>query len=242
MRARVLIEPPTDIGSLLLVASSTVENYLKAILQLEASGVASVGSIAEELSVTPGTVSAMLKQLSEQKLVKYVPRRHVSLLAKGRREALAVVRRHRIIETFLVTTMGFDWSEVHAEAEVLEHVVSDRLLTRMDEMLGHPSHDPHGDPIPGRDGEMPQATSSLVLAHAPDGKYRLAQVDDSDPDFLNWLSEHGLQPGSGFVLDTAQRVAGLLSLTLKSGTKVPVSLPAAGRMTIQAVAVDSVHE
>ncbi len=208
------------------MATSTVENYLKTILQLEeaADQKATVGAIAEELKVTPGTVSVMLKQLSEQGLVKYVPRRHISLLKKGRQQALAVVRRHRLIESFLVKVMDLDWSEVHEEAEELEHVVSDRLLNRMDEMLGHPSHDPHGDPIPSIDGALPTEEPNQSLSKAPAGRYRLVRVNDSDPELLNWLSEHDLQPGAEFTLNDEQRVVGLLELQPTSAKSAPVPL------------------
>ncbi len=136
--------------------SSTVENYLKAILHLQQDGHGSttVGEIARVLEVTPGTVTIMMRHLRERGLVSYEPRRGLSLKPRGVTEAMKVVRRHRLIETFLVEVMGLDWSEVHEEAEILEHVISDRLLDRINEMLGEPTHDPHGDPIPARDGTV----------------------------------------------------------------------------------------
>lgn len=213
------------------MATSTVENYLKAILQLEArADKVTVGAIADELEVTSGTVSVMLKQLAQQDLVKYVPRRHVSLLPTGREQALNVVRRHRLLECFLVEVMGLDWSEVHEEAEVLEHVISDRLLDRIDHMLGHPSHDPHGDPIPSAAGTYPSEQPSLPLAQAKAGHYRLVRVDDTDSDFLTWLSANNLQPGIYFTLDNTQRVAGILNLTLDSGERISISLNAATKL------------
>ncbi|MBP6783737.1 MAG: metal-dependent transcriptional regulator, partial [Verrucomicrobiales bacterium] len=129
--------------------TSTVENYLKAILHLQGEGKGSttVGEIARVLAVTPGTVTIMMRQLKERGLVAYEPRRGLSLRPRGRTAALKVVRRHRLIELFLVEVMKLDWSEVHEEAEILEHVISDRLLDRIDIMLGEPTHDPHGDPI-----------------------------------------------------------------------------------------------
>lgn len=221
------------------MSTSTVENYLKAILQLEQSGDAraSVGRIAEELKVTPGTVSMMLKQLSEQELVRYVPRRHVSLLDKGRRHALSVVRRHRLVETFLVEVMGLDWSEVHEEAEVLEHVISDRLLARIDEMLSHPSHDPHGDPIPQEDGSLPKEGAFISLAKAKAGRYRLVRVDDTEAAFLTWLSQQNLKPGSCFELHDEERVAGLLKLSSLTDPKTAahLSLESASKVLVEAV-------
>ena len=218
------------------MATSTVENYLKAILQLEAdTNKVTVGAIADELQVTSGTVSVMLKQLAEQNLVNYIPRRHVSLLPKGREQAMNVVRRHRLLECFLVEVMGLDWSEVHEEAEVLEHVISNRLLDRIDQMVGYPSHDPHGDPIPSAEGTFPTQNPSQSLAQAPAGNYRLVRVDDTDPDFLTWLSSNNLQPGINFTLDDTQRVAGLLSLALDSGETIPISLSASTKLYGEAI-------
>ena len=136
--------------------TATVENYLKEIHHLKREGhdPVSVGSIAEALSLTPGTVTTMMKHLKDRRLVDYAPRRGVRLSPAGRDAAMQVLRRHRLIEAFLVETIGLDWNEVHEEAEVLEHAISDRLLERIDQMLGHPSHDPHGAPIPDASGRI----------------------------------------------------------------------------------------
>ena len=185
--------------------SSTAEDYLKAIRRLEADlddAPVAVGKIATELGVTPGTVTMMMRTLSEDKLVKYTPRRGVRLSPRGNREALAVVRRHRLLELFLVKVVGLDWSEVHTEAEVLEHVISDRLLARIDELLGHPTHDPHGDPIPDAEGklpEMPPAPEEKLSVVTP-GHYKISRVSDADPEFLNWVQEQNLHPGTRFRL------------------------------------------
>ncbi|MCB1098262.1 MAG: metal-dependent transcriptional regulator [Verrucomicrobiae bacterium] len=191
--------------------TSTVEDYLKSILRLtqDADGIATVGGIAAELGVTPGTVSSMMRHLSDQNLIDYVPRKSVTLLPEGRQQALLVVRRHRLIESFLVEIMRFDWSEVHEEAEVLEHVVSDRLLQRMDDILGHPSHDPHGDPIPDASGNLEQEdTHSLAEANVGP-TYRIVRVQDSDPNFLDWLRENGLLPGCEIKLASRDAMAGV---------------------------------
>lgn len=202
------------------MATSTVENYLKSILSLEDRGegsVASVGAIAEDLGVTPGTVSVMMRQLSDKKLVNYIPRRSIELLPAGRRQALQVVRRHRLIETFLVEIMKLDWSEVHEEAEVLEHVISDRLLTRIDEMLGHPRKDPHGDPIPDAAGNYLPNTKTVPLIELAGGAFNIVRVDDSKPEFLDWLRERALLPGQKFMLEEHDHVSGLLQITPSSG-------------------------
>ncbi len=199
--------------------TSTVENYLKAILRLDedAEATISVGAIAELLEVTPGTVSAMMRHLAEQGLIDYVPRRSVSLLPRGRRQALRVVRRHRIIETFLVEVMALDWSEVHEEAEVLEHVISDRLLRRMDEMLGHPRHDPHGDPIPDEEGGFAPEEASAPLSVLERGRFRVMRVDDGDNELLGWLQANGVLPGAEYQLRARDAVAGVIEIERATG-------------------------
>lgn len=216
--------------------SSTVENYLKAILHLQGGGRGSttVGEIARELEVTPGTVTIMMRHLRERGLVSYEPRRGLSLKARGVTEAMKVVRRHRLIETFLVEVMGFDWSEVHEEAEILEHVISDRLLDRIDEMLGSPTHDPHGDPIPDRDGVIAR-NRSVSLLEAEAGRYRLVRVSDEDPALLGWLREKGLGLGEEIVLADKNRAAGVLELTRRKGGPVQLGTGVAGQVFVEAV-------
>lgn len=194
--------------------SSTVEDYLKSILRLSsgAGSPATVGGIAEDLGVTPGTVSSMMRHLSDQKLIDYVPRRSVKLLPEGRQQALRVVRRHRLIEAFLVEIMHLDWSEVHEEAEVLEHVVSDRLLQRMDEILGHPARDPHGDPIPDAFGNVAHDDARALADAEPGSRYQIVRVRDSDPGFLDWLRANGLLPGSSILLSARDVMAGILEV------------------------------
>src|SRR6185436_274808 len=140
-----------------MLPSSTVENYLKAIYQGQSSlardqRLVPMGHVAAALGVTPGTATTMVKALAESGLVEYEPYGGVRLSAAGEKLATLVLRRHRLIELFLVQVMGMSWADVHDEAENLEHAVSDRLIDRIDEMLGHPSVDPHGDPIPGPEG------------------------------------------------------------------------------------------
>lgn len=218
------------------MVSSTVENYLKAILHLQDAGAGSttVGEIAKELWVTPGTVTIMMRHLKERRLISYEPRRRVSLLALGRTEALKVVRRHRLIETFLVEVMQLDWSEVHEEAEILEHVISDRLLDRMDKMLGEPTHDPHGDPIPDRDGVIIQNTA-VSLLEVKAGNYRIVRVSDEDSALLGWLNEKGLTIGEEFSLSDPDRAAGLLELTRRDGELVQFGVQVASQVFVEAV-------
>ncbi|MGC6459549.1 MAG: metal-dependent transcriptional regulator [Akkermansiaceae bacterium] len=195
--------------------SSTVENYLKAIWALQGNrnddGLVPIGQVAERLEVTPGTATTMMNQLTKQGLVEYVSRKGVRLNEDGRRAAMDVLRRHRLVETFLVEVMKFDWSEVHEEAEVLEHVISDRLLQRIDEMLQHPTHDPHGAPIPGPNGEMNQ-DGNLSLAECESGQYVLRRVKGDDRSFLQWLSDHNLRPGVRLSVCERNVAAGTLAI------------------------------
>lgn len=175
----------------------SVEDYLKAVYRLTEDGVAaSTNAIAEELAVAAPSVSGMIKRLAEQGLLEHVPYRGVTLTRAGRREALRVVRRHRLIEAYLVRFLGYTWDTVHDEAERLEHAVSDDLVARMAESLGNPRFDPHGDPIPTAEGRV-QVRKTVPLADVEAGEsVTIVQVDSEDGDRLRWLAEQGLVPGA----------------------------------------------
>ena len=168
--------------------SLTVENYLKAILQLElktGAATTSTGSLATALDVSPGTVTSMLKTLAESGHATYRPYEGVTLSDSGRQVALKIVRRHRLIELFLCQTLDLTWDQVHDEAENMEHAVSDFLVDRLDDFLGRPESDPHGDPIPARDGELrgeEQRTTPLVES-AAGSQIRFARVLNQDSEF-----------------------------------------------------------
>ncbi len=216
--------------------SSTVENYLKAILHLqnEGRGSTTVGEIARELGVTPGTVTIMMRHLRERGLVAYEPRRGLSLKPRGTAEAMKVVRRHRLIELFLVEVIGLDWSEVHEEAEVLEHAISDRLLDRIDQMLGQPTHDPHGDPIPDRRGVVTK-DRAVPLVEVGAGTYRVVRVSDEDSALLGWLNEKGLRIGEEIELSYTDRAAGVLELSRRGGGRLQLGLQVAGQVFVEGV-------
>jgi DtxR family Mn-dependent transcriptional regulator len=216
--------------------SSTVENYLKAILHLqgEGRGNTTVGEIARVLEVTPGTVTIMMRHLKERGLVYYEPRRGLSLRPRGVTEAMKVVRRHRLIETFLVEVMGLDWSEVHEEAEILEHVISDRLLDRINEMLGEPTHDPHGDPIPDRNGVLAK-DRAMPLVEAGGGRYRVVRVSDEDSALLGWLNEKGVKIGEEYDVSDSDRAAGVLELSRRGGKRFQLGLQVAGQVFVEAL-------
>jgi len=180
--------------------TSTVEDYLKQILLEEqrtgAEARVPTGRIAQQLAVTPGSATAMVQTLSAGGLVDYAAYGGVRLTDDGRRLALHVLRRHRLVELFLVEVMGYDWSEVHPEAERLEHAVSERLVERIDEMLGRPAFDPHGDPIPTAAGELVPAELELLSSLPEGSRARVARVGDQDAEFLRRLESLGLTPGA----------------------------------------------
>lgn len=179
--------------------TSTVENYIKEIyLEQQRAGrsLVSLGRLAATLGVVPGTVTTMVKALAEAKLVAYQPRRGTRLTPSGQKLALHVLRRHRLIELFLVRLLGFDWSEVHPEAEQLEHALSDKLLERIDEYLGRPAFDPHGDPIPTARGKVAIPHLLPLSACRPAKRMRIARLSDQDAQFLRYATRNGLIPGA----------------------------------------------
>ena len=182
-----------------------------------------MGQVAEALGVVPGTATTMMKALADAGLVTYAPRVGVQLTFAGRELALHVLRRHRLLEQFLVEVLGFDWSEVHDEAEQLEHVVSERLLDRMDQYLGHPTEDPHGDPIPSAEGELRQV-SGQSLADAHTGMIvEVERISDQDKSFLRYISEVGLNPGVAVKVIEHNSVAESIELAT-SGSEESISL------------------
>lgn len=175
-------------------------DYLKAVWQLSNGGMASPGEIARELGVTAPSVTAMLLKLQRDGLVTYVPYRGADLTPTGRSEALRLVRRHRLLETFLIEDLGFGWDEVHEEAERMEHVMSDRFTERLAQHLGQPAFDPHGDPIPSVDGTLP-AGPDVQLADSKVGtRFVVQRVKTQDSDVLLHLTELGVAPGSEVVV------------------------------------------
>jgi DtxR family transcriptional regulator, Mn-dependent transcriptional regulator len=181
------------------MATSTVENYIKRIYMEQPQagrGLVTLGRLAKIMKVVPGTATTMVKTLSESGLARYRPREGVRLTPAGEKLALHVLRRHRLIELFLVRVLGVDWSEVHAEAEELEHSISDKLLARIDESLGHPAFDPHGDPIPTATGKLSRARVQPLIACGAGARFRIARIADQDSRFLRYANSHGLVPGA----------------------------------------------
>ena len=175
------------------------EDYLKAIYAFSSDGVsASTNDLAEQLNIAPASVTGMLQRLSATTppLVNYLKRKGARLTSAGEKAALRVIRRHRLLETYLHAVLGFSWDEVHAEACELEHVISDRFETRIDEILGHPTHDPHGDPIPDLNLGMPQEADIRLSALRPPQKAVIQRVDAEDGNLLRYLAEKSLVPGT----------------------------------------------
>ena len=183
--------------------SIAVENYLKAIYYLsDADGGTTTGPLARRLKITPGSVTLMLQRLAEAGLVKYAAHQGVRLTKKGQKVAVRVVHNHRLLELYLTNTLGLPWDEVHEEAENLEHAVSDRLMARIDQYLGHPDRDPHGDPIPDLDGKMRTREGTPLAECAATTRFVLLRVPDRSPDFLRYLRSGGLVVGTeGSVLE-----------------------------------------
>ena len=219
--------------------SSTTEDYLKQIYRIAedsgvegSGGLVSLSKLASSMKVTPGTVTTMMKHLHGAGVVEYRPRSGVLLTRKGEQEALAIIRRHRLIELFLVKTIGLDWKYVHDEAEILEHSFSGRCLEKIDELLGHPSFDPHGDPIPAVDGVMPQQVGSALSLITPPRDLEIVRVQHHQKQFLEFLSESGLMPGTHIRLIACNKMAGTLTI-LRQDREFTLSLTVAGFISVR---------
>jgi DtxR family Mn-dependent transcriptional regulator len=215
------------------VASLTIENYVKAIYQIAGQDglPAATGRLAESLGVSPGTVTSMLKTLSESGLAEYVPYEGAHLTDKGRVLALRVLRRHRLIELFLVRTLNLAWDEVHEEAENMEHAVSDLLIDRIDAFLGRPATDPHGDPIPRADGTVARTASRRLSDLAVGERFRIERVTDQSSDFLRYLTEAGLELGAEGRIVNSRSEAGVITIEC-GGRQTTLARDVAGRLLV----------
>ena len=223
-----------------MLPSSTVENYIKAIYQgqslLDAgSRLVPMGQVSTALGVTPGTATTMVKALAESGLASYEPYSGVRLTKAGERIALLVLRRHRLVELFLVQVLGMSWDEVHDDAEQLEHVVSDRLIERIDEMLGRPTHDPHGDPIPTAEGAMPTHHHESLLTCPIGVPLRMVRISDQDPAFLRFVERHELKPGQMLEVESRDDAADAVRLVGRGRTAVTVGTRAASKLLVEVV-------
>jgi DtxR family Mn-dependent transcriptional regulator len=215
------------------LATSTVENYLKQLYleqQQTPERLVSMGKLATAMGVVPGTATSMVKALADSGLVAYEPRGGVRLTSGGEQLALHVLRRHRLVELFLVQVLGLDWSEVHDEAEELEHVISDKVLARIDDYLGHPSADPHGDPIPSAKGDVSDARLESLADCPVRRRVRVARVIDQDPPFLQFVRRCGLTPG--VIVKVESRDPPAASVVIRPAGKGAVTLGTAAAAKI----------
>ena len=221
-----------------MLPSSTVENYLKAIYVGETHLVAGqklvpMGQLAAALGIAPGTATTMVKALAESGLVSYEPYNGVRLTDAGEKLAARVLRRHRLIELFLVQVMGMNWDEVHDDAEQMEHVVSDRLIERIDEMLGRPEFDPHGDPIPTADGQLAHRALESLLTCPMHTPVTVARVTDQDAAFLRFLESHHLKPGQTIQVEARDEVSDTVKLRGRDDQVMTIGAKAASKLLVQ---------
>jgi DtxR family transcriptional regulator, Mn-dependent transcriptional regulator len=195
-----------------LLRTPAIEDYSKAIYSLETRNdePVSTNALAERLGITPGSVSAMLKRLDELGLTTHVRYRGVRLTEDGRRIALEVIRHHRLLESYLAEALGMPWDRVHDEAEVLEHVLSEDLEALIAAKLGHPTVDPHGDPIPTAELELEERATERMEILQPGDEGLFVRVSDSDPEMLRYLAERGISPGERFTVRDRQPFGGPL--------------------------------
>jgi DtxR family Mn-dependent transcriptional regulator len=221
----------TPASASLQLLTRSVEDYLKAVYHLTRDGQpATTSAVAHALEIAPPSVSGMVRRLAEQGLLAHVPYRGVELTEAGRRAALRVVRRHRIIEAYLVGRLGYTWDTVHDEAELLEHAVTDDLIERMARALGNPDSDPHGDPIPDASGRIAEE-AYVALTDVPVGaSARIRRVNTGEPSRLRYLGECGLTPGREVTVVAREPFGGPMTLE-RDGSRQQIG-PELGRLLL----------
>ncbi|WP_268124845.1 metal-dependent transcriptional regulator [Roseivirga pacifica] len=210
------------------------ENYLKAIYHLSQHGETSVSTnaLAEEMKTTPASVSDMVRKLSKKKAVDYQKYRGVNVSNKGKEIALKVIRKHRLWEVFLVDKLKFKWDEVHEIAEELEHIKSPLLIKRLDEFLGFPKHDPHGDPIPDEDGNFSSVKKQPLQDTEVGAKATVIGVDDSSPAFLKYLDKVGISIGTKLSIEDKNEFDGSMDIILEESKAITISPAAAVNLLV----------
>ncbi len=214
-----------------------MENYLKTIHLAQAAqtspSLVPMGQLASALGVVPGTATTMMKALAESGLVHYEPYMGVRLTDAGEKLASLVLRRHRLIELFLVKVMGMSWAEVHDEAERLEHAVSEQLIDRIDEMLGRPEVDPHGDPIPNAEGTISHRESVDLLNAPLDTTLVITRVIDQDAEFLRFVEQRDLMPGRSVVIEARDSAADAVRLRSDADRDTTIGTRAASKILVR---------
>ena len=219
--------------------TTTAQDYLKELYQLQQRSPdrepIAMGRLAEAVGVTPGTATTMVKRFADDGLMRYTPRRGARLTARGEKVALGVLRRHRIVETFLVQHLGLDWSEVHAEAEVLEHAISEKVLDRLDELLGHPTADPHGSPIPSAHGKMRRIAMRPLSRCSAGQRVTIGRLLDTAPGFLKLAETLGLVPKAGVRVIEVNEDADAVTLQVGRRKPATIGLSAADKVMVSEV-------
>ena len=213
--------------------STSVGNYLKAMWESAEEGTVSTKEVADRLSLSKASVTKMFARLREKGLVEYEPYQGASLTEEGLSEALRLVRRHRLIETFLLDRLGYSWEDVHEEAEQLEHAVSDRFTERLAEVLGHPERDPHGAPIPAVDGTLEPDGSFPLTAAAAGQRVLIARVDHESAPMLTYLGERGLVPGRLLTVEEVRPLDGVVTFQDEEGTVHALGAPLADALFVR---------
>jgi DtxR family transcriptional regulator, Mn-dependent transcriptional regulator len=215
------------------MGSLTEENYIKSIYSLsQEEGEVKVSELAKKLMVKLPTINSMIKKLSTKKLVSYAPYQGIKLTEKGKKEALSIIRKHRLAELFLVEVMGLGWEEVHDIAEQLEHVNSKRFYDRIDELLGYPKSDPHGEPIPDVHGKV-HSLNRVALASVSEGEsVKISAVANDEKSFLNHLNAKGLQIGDNIVIKRRESFDGSLAIVHKK-KEITLSQQVASRILVE---------
>jgi DtxR family Mn-dependent transcriptional regulator len=204
-----------------MVLSQSVEDYLKAIYKLETEEKgASTTRIAEALDVSSASATNMVKRLSKMGLVNYQSYKGASLTASGRKIALEIIRHHRLLELYLLEVMGYSWDEVHDEAEKLEHHISEQFEDKIAELLDNPTHDPHGDPIPTKEGIMPEMESEPLTKAEEGHHYLVSRVKNQDPELLRYLEKIGLLPGAKLMIKDKGPFRGPITLKVEDNEQV----------------------
>jgi DtxR family Mn-dependent transcriptional regulator len=206
--------------------TAVAQDYLKVIWNAQEWSREKVSTkmLAEKIGVSASTASESIRKLAEQGLVDHEKYGAVTLTESGRRAALAMVRRHRLLEAFLVSELGYTWDEVHDEAEVLEHAVSDRLVARIDAKLGFPQRDPHGDPIPGSDGRVPTPPARQLWSCDDGDAGTVARISDADPEMLRYFDSIGISLDSRLRVLTRRAFAGMISVAVESADGAPTTV------------------
>lgn len=206
--------PPDDQSRI----TPAIEDYLKAIYTLQQQGAVTTSLLGEQRGSKPGSVTGMVKKLAEMNLVRHTPYQGVELTAAGERVALEVIRHHRLLELYLVEALGYSWDEVHEEAEKLEHHISEKLEARIAAHLGHPTFDPHGDPIPSLEGELPQSDDLRLADLKVAERARIVRMRDQSAERLRYLADLGLVPGAAVEVTASAPFDGPVSLRVGQAT------------------------